>query len=632
MAHIEIKIEQQQHRKSSNRGNTPSKFFSNPLSTPNNVRKQAPLKIKERTKFSSLKPSVVEVGRGKQHMPPERTRDIQCIKCLGRGHVVSQCPNRKTMLMRVDGDIESESKDDEQETPLAEDDEDDDQLQTCATGEALVVSVVIIDSGSCTNVASIIIVDKLELKTKKHLNPYKLQRLNDGGDLKVTKQVFMPFTIEKYKDEVLCDVVSTDATYLLLGHPWQFDKKVMHNGFTNRSSFMNAGKKIALAPFTPSQVQEDQEFEYVLLDETPSGLPPIRGIKIRLTLSRELIFQIGQHIKSLQEHEEHLRNVLGTLRKERAQGVEVDPKKVKEEAFLKIKDCLTKASVLVLPNFDKMFEIECDASSIGIGVVLSQEKRPIAYLSEKLSGATLNYPVYDKEIFICHYDFGERYMSCEKSAYEKFYRHNGYLFKEGRIYIPQGSIREVLVREAHEGGIIVHSGVTKTLHILKEHIFWSKMHRDVERICERCVTCKKAKSKVLLHGMHLPLLIPDSSWLDISMDFVLGLPRTRIGRDSIFVVVDRFSNMAHFITCHKTDDATNMANLFFKETVHLHGIPRFIVSDRDMGDDVSISMPAKDVDLEILPTGPITRSKLNFSSTSSTLADKSKSSLKMSYV
>ena len=84
------------------------------------------------------------------------------------------------------------------------------------------------------------------------------------------------------------------------------------------------------------------------------------------------------------------------------------------------------------------------------------------------------------------------------------------------------------------------------------------------------------------HGFYTPLPVPKKPWVDISMDFILGLPSLRKGRDSIFFFIDRFSRMTHFITCHKTNDAMNIINLLFREVARLHGVLRSIVSNWDV--------------------------------------------------
>lgn len=125
-------------------------------------------------------------------------------------------------------------------------------------------------------------------------------------------------------------------------------------------------------------------------------------------------------------------------------------------------------------------------------------------------------------------------------------------------------------------------GIKRILEILHEHFFWPKMKCNVERVCSRCITYRQAKSRILSYGLYTPLSIPTEPWVDISMDLVLGFSMSRKGRDSIFIVDDRFFKMVHFIPCHKIDYVTKIVDLFFRDVFGLHGILKSIVSNHDV--------------------------------------------------
>ena len=158
----------------------------------------------------------------------------------------------------------------------------------------------------------------------------------------------------------------------------------------------------------------------------------------------------------------------------------------------------------------------------------------------------------------------------------------GFLFFRDHLCVPSRSTRDFLIWELHGGGLAGHLGITKTTQALEQRYYWPHLRRDTRRMIGRCSICTIDKMTKQNTGQYLPLPVPDSPWQEVSLDFVLGLPRTQRQLDSILVVVDRFSKMAHFVACSKTTDAAHTARIFFNEIVRLHGVPRCIVSDRDV--------------------------------------------------
>ena len=131
--------------------------------------------------------------------------------------------------------------------------------------------------------ASIRTVKKLGLATTKHPRPYQLQGLGVEGKFEVTQQVRVAFSIGRYQDEVLCDVVPIQVCHLLLGEPWQSDRKVIHDERTNRYSFKHQGRKFTLAPLTPKQVSLGK-LHWELFLHAPIQCCPLRNLLWQLLI------------------------------------------------------------------------------------------------------------------------------------------------------------------------------------------------------------------------------------------------------------------------------------------------------------------------------------------------------------
>lgn len=154
------------------------------------------------------------------------------------------------------------------------------------------------------------------------------------------------------------------------------------------------------------------------------------------------------------------------------------------------------------------------------------------------------------------------------------------LLRKGLIYVPSDELRLRVLRFCHDAPLAGHFGANKTIELITRNFWWPKLADYVKDYVSSCDPCNRSKPRRgKPFGELVPIPIPSQPWKSISMDFITDLPRSQ-GYDSILVVVDRFTKMAHFIPCKKSITAVETAKLVLSNIVRLHGVPDEIISDR----------------------------------------------------
>ncbi|XP_042035243.1 uncharacterized protein LOC121781586 [Salvia splendens] len=294
-----------------------------------------------------------------------------------------------------------------------------------------------------------------------------------------------------------------------------------------------------------------------------------------------------------------------------------------DEAFLSLKEAMTKTPVLRLPDFEKPFCIETDASDSGIGAVLLQDNHPIAFYSKKLGPRRRVASTYHKELYAIveavqkwrQYLLGREFVirSDQKSLKEllqqvvqtpdqQLYVRKlmGYKFtieykkgslnraadalsrrEESQVTADAACVEDDAAQYCQEL-IAVSQPIPELLDLLRRETASSPEMRELT------AAIRGGTAPPHLHfvdglkpaGLLQPLPVPTQVWEDVSMDFITGLPQSR-GYTAIMVVVDRLSKYAHFAPLLNRFDALRVAHLFVNMVVRHHGFPATLVSDRD---------------------------------------------------
>nr|GEW64434.1 putative reverse transcriptase domain-containing protein [Tanacetum cinerariifolium] len=302
-------------------------------------------------------------------------------------------------------------------------------------------------------------------------------------------------------------------------------------------------------------------------------------------------------------------------------SVKFDWGKKDKTAFQILKQKLCSAQILALPEGSENFMVYCDASHKGLGAVLMQKEKVIAYASRQLKIYEKNYTMHDLELGVMvftlkmwiHYLYGTRWLEllsdydCEicyhpgkgntEARKEENYRAkdlcgmikkleshtDGTLCLKNKSWILGfGNLRALIKHESHKSKYSIHPGSDKMYQDMKKLYWWPNMKAKIATYVGKCMPCLKVKAEYMKpSGLLAQPKIPQWKWENIMMDFVTKLPKTAIGQDMIWVIVDRLTKSAHFLPAKENDSMEKLTRQYLKEVVSKHKVPVSIIFDRD---------------------------------------------------
>ncbi|WMV41070.1 hypothetical protein MTR67_034455 [Solanum verrucosum] len=301
-----------------------------------------------------------------------------------------------------------------------------------------------------------------------------------------------------------------------------------------------------------------------------------------------------------------------------------------EKSFQELKDRLNSASVLTLPKGINGFVIYCDASRFGLGCVLMQNGKVIAYASRQLKIHEKKYLTHDLKLATVvfalniwrHYLYGVHVdVFTDHKSLQYVFNQKDQNLRQRRLlellkdydisvlYTPVDSTKGgVMVHNGSESPFVefvnakqgldlffvelkkavlksatysIHRGGTKMCCDLREIYWLNGMKKDITEFVDMCPNCQQLKVEHQKSGgLSQDISISTWKWEDLNMDFIVGLPHTRRQHDLIWAIVDRMMKLANFIPIKVSNLAEDYAKLYLKEMVMLHGAPLSIISDR----------------------------------------------------